>query len=442
MRYIAAALLLSLAGAAHAEDFDTGQIPKPVILTPSGPAEATVVLFSSDGGWSDTDAATAARLQAAGAAVVGIDLPRYLAALDGEGKDCVYLVSDFERLSHAIERATGASTFHAPLIAGSGLGGALALDILAQTPADTLAGAVVVDPAATQPLHTALCTSAKREATPDGSSYVLPAGAQPAELTLVLSADASPASLARADALSTSGVVLERRTVAGAAVPALGDALVEAIALDADTGDAPAIIELPATPSHDTMAIMLSGDGGWRDLDKTVAGILQSKGVPTVGLDSLRWFWTARTPEETGRELARLIDIYTRRWNVSHVILSGYSFGAAVLPDAYVELPAEAQAKVSQISLLAPAVVADWQITVSGWLGAASSDAKPIAPALAKVPAALIQCFYGREETDSACPSLAGTSAEVVETKGGHHFDGNYPALATRIVDGLDQRNG
>ena len=123
MRYVLIAAALFAAGMARAGDFDTGQIPKPVILTPSGPADATVILFSSETGWSDGDAATARRLQAAGAAVVGIDLPGYLAALDAEGKDCVYLVSDFERLSHAIERSTGASTFHAPLIAGSGEGG-------------------------------------------------------------------------------------------------------------------------------------------------------------------------------------------------------------------------------------------------------------------------------------------------------------------------------
>jgi type IV secretory pathway VirJ component len=304
----------------------------------------------------------------------------------------------------------------------------------------SLAGVVPDDPAANHPLRTALCTSARREEGPDGSSYFLPAGTPPAELTVVLSGGAPRESIARADALSAEGVVLERKSAARPATAALGDELLTAIALDADTGDAPALVELPAAATHDTMAIMISGDGGWRDLDKTVAGILQSKGVPTVGLDSLRWFWTERTPEETARELARLIDLYTRRWNVDHVVLAGYSFGAAVLPDAYLELPAEAQAKVSQLSLLALGEKADWQITVSGWLGSASSDAKPVGPALERVPAALVQCFYGREENDSACPSLAGSGAELIETKGGHHFDGNYQALAERMLQGLDAR--
>ena len=86
------------------------------------------------------------------------------------------------------------------------------------------------------------------------------------------------------------------------------------------------------------------------------------------------------------------------------------------------------------------AETADWQITVSGWLGSASSDARPVEPALAGLPPALVQCFYGREEKDSACPALAGSGAEVIETRGGHHFDGDYRALAADILDGLARR--
>ena len=75
--------------------------------------------------------------------------------------------------------------FHAPLVAGSGQGGALALDMLAQTPADTLGGAIAVDPAAAaaaedRPLH----QGRAHPAAGGGSSYALPAGAPPAPLTL------------------------------------------------------------------------------------------------------------------------------------------------------------------------------------------------------------------------------------------------------------------
>ncbi len=440
--WLVMAAVLGVGGAAPGgtPGFDPGQIPDPVILLPDGPATGAVLMFSSDAGWSPADGALAARLRSAGAAVVGIDLPAYLAALDAEGTDCVYLVGDFEQLGHQLERATGATTFHAPVIAGTGEGGALALDILTQTPADTLGGAIVADPAAAVPLQTALCTDATRTQGPQGSSYALPAGAPPAALTLVLGADAPPAAAARAGTLAAAGVVFDERTAAGAAAGAYGDALVAAVSAGAGAGDAPAIEELPATPTRGTMAIMISGDGGWRDLDRSVAGVLQARGVPTVGLDALRWFWSPRTPAETAAEIARLIDVYTARWGVGKVLLAGYSFGADVLPETYLALPPEAQARVVQVSLLGPSQQADWQITVSGWLGSASSAARPTGPALARMPAGLVQCIHGQDETDSACPALKGSGAEVIRTEGGHHFDGDYQALAARILDGLGRR--
>ncbi|MDQ2674554.1 MAG: virulence factor [Chloroflexota bacterium] len=118
----------------------------------------------------------------------------------------------------------------------------------------------------------------------------------------------------------------------------------------------------------------------------------------------------------------------------------GYSFGADVLPQTWGALPADVQAKIVQISLPGLSDVADWEITVSGWLGSTSSDAQPVGPALAQMPAERLQCVLGAEETDSACPSLAGTGAELIETKGGHHFDGDYAALAAKILGGLERR--
>ena len=65
--------------------------------------------------------------------------------------------------------------------------------------------------------------------------------------------------------------------------------------------------------------------------------------MPTVGVDALRWFWTARTPEETGAELSRLVTEYTALWGVRSVVLIGYSFGADVLPEAFAAMTPEAR---------------------------------------------------------------------------------------------------
>ena len=114
-----------------------------------------------------------------------------------------------------------------------------------------------------------------------------------------------------------------------------------------------------------------------------------------------------------------------------------------MLPFAYDRLPAELRAKVGLVSLLGFSKAADFEIRVTGWLGMpASGAALPTLPELARMPAALIECFYGAEEEDTACPALAGRGVAVIRTPGGHHFGGDYKSLAQRILAGLGKRAG
>jgi type IV secretory pathway VirJ component len=178
------------------------------------------------------------------------------------------------------------------------------------------------------------------------------------------------------------------------------------------------------------LAIVLSGDGGWRDLDKTIAENLRDRGVSVVGWDSLRYFWHERTPEELARDLDGVITSHVQKWNARAVGLIGYSFGADVLPFAYNRLPPATRARVKQVSLLGFSPNADFQFHVTAWLGVESSaHALPDRARSGARPFELLQCFYGEDEDDTACPDLKSRGAEVIATSGSHHFDGDYPRL-------------
>jgi type IV secretory pathway VirJ component len=43
---------------------------------------------------------------------------------------------------------------------------------------------------------------------------------------------------------------------------------------------------------------------------------------------------------------------------------------------------------------------------------------------------------YGAGEKDTLCPALVNTGIDVVKTSGDHHFDGDYNALAGKIIAG------
>jgi type IV secretory pathway VirJ component len=66
--------------------------------------------------------------------------------------------------------------------------------------------------------------------------------------------------------------------------------------------------------------------------------------------------------------------------------------------------------------------------------------ALPVQPEMEQIRGALVQCFYGEDETDSACPEQAARGSEVVKTPGSHHFGGDYKLLVQRIMAGLEKR--
>lgn len=218
----------------------------------------------------------------------------------------------------------------------------------------------------------------------------------------------------------------------------------------AATGRLPREISPPDLPIHvidgkatqDTLAILYSGDGGWQEIDEEVGSYLRNAGIPTIGLDSLRYFWSGRTARKTAGDLGRIIDYYTKRLNVHHVLLVGYSFGADVMPASYNRLSPKQRAKVRAISLLSLSHEVDYVISLRGWLGLQTEGkgGNPVDDVRAIRPG-MVQCVYGRDDDhDNACPALRRTGVEVIGMPGGHHFGGEYARLAQYIVASLGTR--
>lgn len=446
LKALALILSLSTVSVALAEDappLDTGMIPAPLTLLPDDTPKALVVLLSDKDGWQDADQQQAERLQGNGAIVVGIDTPKYLASLARDTGDCIYTVSDIEELGHQLQRKAGNAAFLPPIIAGRGQGGALALAILAQTPKATIGQTLALDPEAGIPVTKQFCTPAQKTLTGDRMVYGLTDGDLPDPATVLLSSAAPADGRDHVASLVSAHPDIDQRDVKDDVAKAYSDAIDELIALGtaADNPLGLPLTILETTPTSDTMAVIYSGDGGWRDIDSEVASNLQASGIPVVGVDSLRYFWSERTPEETSNDLATIMRTYQKRWKVRHVLLVGYSFGADILPAAYNGLSDKMKARIPQVSLLALSHQVDYEISVSGWLGASGGKgAGDPLDDIKRIDPSKVQCFYGADEEDDACRDLKGTTVETVEIDGGHHFDGDYPALAKRISDGLARR--
>lgn len=424
-------------------DYHTGFIPLPHVYLPQGQDLTGMVFLISDAnGWNGVEEAQAKELVDAGAAVVGIDFPTYMQSLSADDGDCIYMVSDIEDLSQQVQRRVANREYRHPILAGAKEGGALALAMIAQSPFATIGGAVAVDPTEVIPLKKQLCTPAEKRPTDTGIVYGLTDGALPAPVTIAFTPDADQAGKVHALSLKQAhGDIVAKETSEDAE-----DYLSTWLQNQLAAGKSEGALDLPLTvletkPAMDTMAIVYSGDGGWRDLDSELGGYLQSQGVPVIGVDSLRYFWAKRTPQETADDLKRIIDTYTEKWGVTNVVLVGYSFGADVIPASYNLLPKATKRRVKQLSLLALSKEVDFEISVTGWLGmSGAGEGGTTVDDIAKIKSGLVQCIYGTEEDDDPCPSMKPSGVETVAIDGGHHFDEDYQALGKRILDSLQKR--
>ncbi len=288
--------LFMLSGAGGFIAYQTAPTLPPPLLSlqylslPKGIANGVVFLLSDETGWGAREATISARLRADGIAVVGVDTPSYLTKISEVKDSCAYLIADVERISQQIQRDSGSSGYIAPVVAGIGLGGGLALDMVDQTPDATVGGTAVADPVSSVPFGVELCTPAGYFSTAKGQIYTLPKAPLVDPITVSLSSDVASDIRQRAESLNkgSADVTLIRDT------PATADTVTSMIrarlAFAQRAKDTLPVTVLRAVPKHDTMAIILSGDGGWRDIDASIAKMMQADGVPVVGLDSLRYF--------------------------------------------------------------------------------------------------------------------------------------------------------
>lgn len=444
-----------------------------VALThPEGaPKSVAVVLFT--GPAAD---ATAKTLASTGALVLTVDTAHYLEGFRHAGK-CAYPAGDLEALAQYTEKTLDFPEYLHPILVGSGAGSAIAYASLAQAPENTFLGAMSIGfrPEVAQPISTCKAGGLPHSRSANGKTEVfgsvpalnapwrlipglregkddlerhqafianmqgaqlvqLPEGPQSPEARQAIIQQVytellpppppqAPAPVASAPAASDAGVPSP-----DASTPSQLDSV----------ADLP-LIEVPAqTPSPNSFALLISGDGGWAGIDKQLAAALNTQGLSVVGVDSLRYFWKRRTPEDTARDVARALTHYLAAWNTKSAVLVGYSRGADVLPATVARLPPELRQRVKLVALVAPSRVAEFEVHVTDLLGGGGGDYETL-PEVQSLDGMPVLCIYGDAEVDeSLCPLLKDVKgAKSLMLPGGHHFGGDYTRVARSIIDSL-----
>ncbi len=465
LRGIASLVLLAMATGAVAIDAPRSQpsdymrapFGDVAVQRPVGEPKGTIIFLSDGDGWSSGETEMARRLAGQGLLVAGVSTPALARAMESNGAKCVDPNYPLIDLARDVQHRMGVATYRKPIIIGYGSGAAMAYAALSQWPNGGYQGVVSIDFLPSLPGRKPWCGSpgfvthhvgrpkAAWRFPPNGrikvpwivlqrragSAFPLSAtqrfvsaipGARLIQLPGVESGDAGPARW-------TSQIL-------GATMQLLPPPLPRAAPGETPIPDMPLTL-VSATRrgvNGDTMAILYSGDGGWVGIDRDVAGQLAAAGIPVVGVDSLSYFWSARTPRGTGRDLSQLITGFSQRWNRPRVMLIGYSFGADAMPYMIQNLDAPARARVRNVALMGFGSTAEFQFHMTSWLNIASDDALPTIPAVTKLKGMTIRCVRGTVESDSACLSIPKGLAQQYFVPGDHHFNRNAWLLARILL--------
>jgi type IV secretory pathway VirJ component len=413
------------------------------IVRPTGAVQQFAMLLTDDTSTSAHERRLVEQFTAAGAMVAVVPLASFWPRLEAQSGKCAYAAGAFENLSRHLQAYEHLPTYLNPIVVGADDSAAVAYALVAQAPTGTFASGLSDGFCPRLSAHMPLCpANALRWAPgPKAGTFDLqppPAASAPGAAWVAMPQEGRAA--CSVDAARGFAQSVPRGEWLAPADPSTGfehawrTLAVRQAALappPAQLADLP-IVEVPATGSGRLFAVLLSGDGGWAGIDKSLGAAFAAQGIPVAGFDSLRYFWSARTPEGLAADLDRVIRYYAGRWGRDEVLLVGYSQGADVLPFALNRLPPATRASVRLSALLGPGQKASFEFHVANWLG--PSGDLPIAPEARKLSADDTLCLYGLDEKDSLCPELAPAHARAVPLTGGHHFGGDYDALAARIL--------
>jgi len=437
----------TLAIPANASRLSHGRFRDFVVYAPAGKPTSFVLFLSGEAGWNAVAQSMAQQLVQQGAMVAGIDLPKFQADLEADAAQCVFPDGDLENLSHFVQAYFHNITYLTPMLVGLDSGATLAYAVLAQAPHETFASALTVDFCPAMTMQKPLCKGSGIESAPAARGYgmdYLPIGSLGNPWVALQTGSAKSCEPA-----AVGDFVAKVHGAASVQLPALGmssfnaafaklaaaAARSELAPPPAALGDLP-VVEVDARPGvaqSDEFAILMSGDGGWAGIDQDIAAALTAAGIPVVGLDSLRYYWTARTPEGLAADTDKLIRYYLAHFNKKRVLLIGYSQGADVLPFAVNRLPPATRASVALAAILGMSEHALFEFHVSSWISDSKSGLETL-PEVDRISGMPVLCIYGADENDSLCPKLDPNKIIVVKIKGGHHFDGDYAGLAQHII--------
>jgi type IV secretory pathway VirJ component len=194
---------------------------------------------------------------------------------------------------------------------------------------------------------------------------------------------------------------------------------------------------IPFAPDSNHLPVLFihySGDAGFNVTDNGIAEQLLKKNIPTVGINSLSYFFNERTPKSASEDLADLISHYSKEWKTRYCIVSGYSFGADVVSFIVSSLPDSVKPMVKLVICTSPGLYADFSFHLTSWFGKSSTKNYPVISEIISLNRSIpVICFYGSDDNTSSGPALANAFIETHMLDNGHRVGSNFQDIVSLV---------
>ena len=418
-----------------------------------------IIMISGDGGWKFGVVGFSETFSDMNTLVIGVDIPRYFKNLRQRTDDCYNVAADFVELATVVEKKYDFPDYIPPIIMGYSSGATLVYGILSQARPGTFIGGISIGFCPDIELPKKLCETnglTVKEDVP-GKRYILQPDEKLGNPWIVLNGKLDricnyPDVVDFMNKTKDAELITLPKVGHGFAkwsdfMPQWKDAFNRLIAkyekdkppkIDIDkVKNLPLIITLSKTPDRQApVALLISGDGGWYGFEQSIADSFAKQGIPTIGLDSKKYFWHRRTPEETASDIARALDFYGKEWGREKFVLIGYSLGAEIVPFIVTRLPEEIKSRIESAVLLSPATTTDFEIHISNMLGMGNKqNTYNTIDEIVKMQSVPTLLIFGDGEKTQIPELLNGIPVIIRKIPGDHHYKFNLPLIMQTMKD-------
>jgi type IV secretory pathway VirJ component len=191
--------------------------------------------------------------------------------------------------------------------------------------------------------------------------------------------------------------------------------------------------ELQASASK-PFIFFVSGDGGLKGFTVSLCKAIRDNGYSITSLDARSYFWDKKTPEQTTGDITHYVADALRSRADHHWIMIGYSFGADITPFVVNRLPDSLKSQLSHVILLSPSTSTDFEIHLSDMLGIGKKRSMDVVAEINRLGNQKTTSLFGEDENEFPVSKIKLSNYQSDIIKGGHHFDGDYGAVAGRIA--------